>query len=464
MKPFDGTGRALRAALLLAGVLAAANPAAAETLAETLAQAYRNSPLLRAARLDVVIAAESAAQARAGGRPTLTGTATATANLVRYNDGRFPTSLSLRATQSLYSGGQVENATLAAETRITAAEANYLGQEQRLLFAAVRAYMNMIRDTRFVSLSQNNVRVLNEQLLAARARFAVGDVTRTDVAQAEARFAAAQSTLAAQRGALETSRQNFLRVVGREPVALEAPPPLPDLPATRDDALAIAYRLAPGVAAARLEADASGIDVRAAIGALLPQLDLVAEIRRDQTFSRARVSNAPRNEALLGLSLTVPIFSGGGNYSRVREAQARAERATVGINDQIRTVVESVSNAWSDLQVARAAIRAGQLEVRSAQLAFDGVREEASLGARTTLDVLDSEQELLTARADLAAVRRDEQVAAYDLLSAMGLLTLEHLGLAATRDDGSDYYGTVDDRLFGYDASDETVWSFPYRP
>ncbi len=451
-------GKAALAGLALAF---GAGSAAADDLAGTLVHAYQHSPTLDAARLDVIISAERAVQARANGRPTVTGTASLAAGVFDFEEGGFPTSLSLSVAQPLYTGGQVENSTLAAETRITAAEAAYIAQEQQVLLAAITAYMNLIRDRRFVSLSENNVRVLTEQLRAAQERFEVGEVTTTDVAQAEARLAAARSTLSAQIGALEVSKQNFLRTVGREPGNLEAAPPLPDLPPSRDEALAIAYRLEPNIAAARLEADAAGTDVRTAIGTLLPRLDLQADITREDILG---IRGSRTSQATVGLAVTIPFYAGGGNYSRVREAQALVERRTVEINEQIRAAVEAVGTAWSNLEVARAAIRAGQVEVRAAELAFEGVSEEATLGSRTTLDVLDAEQELLTARANLVAARRDEQVAAYTLLAAMGLLTLDHLGLSVERDSGAGYYETVIDRDFGYDATDETVWTLPYRP
>ena len=439
-------------------------PARAQSLSDTLVSAYLNSPELAAARANVKVFSERAVQARSGGRVRVEGQLSFEA-LTQSNDltgVRFPSTASLSVVQPLYTGGQVENATEAAETRITAQEATLISTEQQLLLDAVTAFLDVRRDISLVSVSKNNVRVLREQLRAARERFEVGEVTRTDVEQARARLAAAQSRLAATKGALLTSREAYQRVVGVYPEKLLPPPPLPDLPGSRDEAVAMALRDDPAVKAVRLEREATGSDVRSAIGALLPQLSLQSRF----SFTDNDFSGSPSQElAAVGLFLTVPIYSGGQNYSNVREAQAVAEGASAQINNALRNAARNVGVSWADLEVARASIHAGQLEVSAARLAFEGVREEAKVGARTTLDVLDAEQEVLDARASLIVSRRDEYAAAYGLLASIGKLTIGHLGLdtgKATPEPS--YYEGVRDRNFGYDASDDTVWQLNWRP
>ncbi|HET7408951.1 MAG TPA: TolC family outer membrane protein, partial [Paracoccaceae bacterium] len=373
-----------------------------------------------------------------------------------------PTTMQLDVVQPLYTGGQVANATEAALTRMSAQEALVVATEQQVLLNAVLAYMDVQRDETLVDISENSVRVIAEQLRAAEERFDVGEVTRTDVAQAEARLAAARSLLAARIGALKASIEFFRRVVGVYPDDLQPPPPIPDLPDSREQAVSVAMVGDPELLAARLDRLAAGSDVRQAIGALLPQVSLVGRVARNDTLDLDRDG---RTQATAGLQITVPFYDGGFSYSRIREAQAIVESEEADITATMRETAEQVGTAWADLQVAQASIEAGELEVRAAEIAFEGVREEAKVGARTTLDVLDAEQELLNARGDLIVSRRDLVVAAYALLFSIGKLTVEHLGL----DLGgvmpvADYYEGVKDRNFGYDATDDTVWTLSYRP
>jgi outer membrane protein len=439
----------------------------AQSLSDALVTAYLNNPELAATRTDVKVLAERAVQERAGGRVRVEGqlglqAVTQSSTRPGQDSTNFPTNVSLNAIQPLYTGGQVQNATEAAETRVTAQEVIVVATEERVLLDAVTAYASVIWATEQISISQNNVRVLSEQLRAARERFEVGEVTRTDVEQARARRAAAISRLAASEGSLAIAREAYLRVVGEYPVDLQPMPPLPDLPPDQDQAVTIALRDDPGVIAARLERDAAGSDVRAAIGALLPQISLQGTLASQETFNDGL---AGPESATVGLFVTVPFYTGGFNYSNVREAQAVSEGASADINSAMRNAVRNTGNAWAELEVARSSIRASRLEVSAARLAFEGVREEAKVGARTTLDVLDAEQEVLEANSRLVTSRRDESIAAYSMLASIGKLTVQHLGLdvGLTADEPA-YYETVRNRNFGYDASDDTVWRHTLRP
>lgn len=456
-------GRVRVIAVLLAGVAPlVSGPVAADSLADALVKAYRTSPELATQRANVKVVSESAAIARSGGRLTVTGTANIQLQTERDDQFNLPTALNLSIVQPIYTGGQVENSTSAAERRISGAEATLTGVEQDVLFAAATAFLDVRQDQALVRVARNNVKVLAEQLEAAEERFEVGEVTRTDVEQARARLAAARSSLAASLGSLENSRDAYRRTVGEAPGKLAPPPPLPDLPKTEQDAAIIATQNDPDLQAVRIEREASGFDVKTAIGALLPQVSIQGALNQTNTvddgFDGAR-------SAALGLFVTIPFYSGGSNYAAVRQAQAAVEGADANITTALRDVRQAVGIAWSALEVARAQIRAGRLEVRAAELAFDGVQEEAKVGARTTLDVLDAEQETLEARAGLITAQRDEYVSAYQLLQSMGLLTIEHLGLDVGLEPGTaDYYESVRNRAFGYDQTDDTVWSLDWRP
>ena len=449
-------------ALVLAITAAGASSARSESLADAMVMAVRTSPELAASRSNVNVLSERAVQARARGRVTVQGVIDLTAQFFDLEEWVFPTDVRLNVTQPLYTGGQVENATEAAELRITAEEARRLATEQSVLLDTVAAYSDVRRDQTLVRLSRNNVRVIREQRRAAEERFEVGEVTRTDVAQAEARLAAARSTLATVLGRLEVSREAYKRVVGEYPGDLDPLPPLPDLPNSIDEAVAMGMTNQPLVRAARYERAAAGSDVRAAIGRLLPQVSLLGTARRSDVLRR---SGDSLSDMSVGLQITLPFYTGGLNYSLVREAQAAVEGREADIGAILRDVAQNVGIAWSDLDVARATIRSSQLGVQAAAIAFDGVQEEAKVGARTTLDVLDAEQELLNARGDLVSARRNEYVASYQLLFAIGKLTVDHLGLQLGEDNQSeDYYAAVKDRDFGYDDSDDTVWTLSYRP
>lgn len=436
--------------------------ASADSLADAMVKALKTSPELDLNRSNLKVLSEQAVQARAQGRTQVQGTVNVTTQFTDLREFRYPTQLQLDVTQPLFTGGQVENSTEAAEIRITAEEARQITTEQTILLNAVTAYSDVRRDLTLVSLGRNNVRVINEQLRAARERFDVGEVTRTDVAQAEARLAAARGLLSAQQGALQNSREAYKRVVGQYPKNLKPLPPLPDLPDDIDQAISISLTDQPAIRAARLEQLAARSDVKTAIGALLPQVAIQGQVRNLDTLG---IENDSTSDASLGLQITIPFYSGGANYSNVREAQALVESRNADIATALRDTAQQVGVAWSDLKVSRATIRAGKLEVRAAQIAFEGVQEEAKVGARTTLDVLDAEQELLDARGDLVSARRDEYVASYNLLFSIGKLTADHLGLDlgnGTRTES--YYAQVKDRNFGYDSTDDTVWTLSYRP
>jgi outer membrane protein len=439
------------------------------TLDEALATAYDTNPQLAAGRAQLQVTDEGVAAARAGMRPTVLGTIDYG---YRYTDRSGPMSSSgdtapfsagVRATQPLYDGGQTVNSVRARIADVSAARARLASLEQSVLLETVTSYIDILRDEENVSLARNNVRVITEQLRASEDRFEVGEVTRTDVSQARARLAEAEARLSVAIGQLEVSRQRFEQVVGVPPGDLELPAALPTLPATLQDATAMALDGHPNLVAARFDDTAAGSDVRAAIGQLLPSVDLVGDVGLSDSGAFESDSAVDRSAAVT-VRATVPLYQAGAAYSGVRRAQALASAARTTITTEARARQREVENAWTQLSVARANILSQRQRVAAAQLAFEGVREEALVGSRTTLDVLDAEQELLDARVGLVSAIRDEYVSAYALLSATGSLTIAALDIEATLYDPTVSFDRNSDRLFGFEPSEDTVWEQVWRP
>jgi len=422
--------------------------AKSETLTDVLIKAYRTSPVLRLNQAALRATDEGVAQARAGLRPqiALDGQVGVSS---RAGESGFTRASSLALTASLLiaDGGATKAAIESAKQTVFGTRAQLRDIEQSIFLNAVTAYVDVRRDQRNVRLAQNNITVIDQQVQAARDRFEVGEVTRTDVSQAQARRASAVSALAANRGALERSRQAFTAAVGFEPVNLATPPSLPTLPSSLQAAHEIASQRHPALAAARHFETASLFDLKRAKAGRSPVFDVQASARlNDNSSTRSGFSD---NDTLsLTLNGRLPIYQGGQISSLQRQAQAVLAQRQANIQQTAREISQSVGVAWANLQVARASIRASQQQIRAAQIAFDGVTEEAKLGARTTLDVLNAEQELLNARSSLTAAERDEYVGAYTLMSAVGLLSVKHLGLGIEEYNPESNYLIVKDAPF----------------
>ena len=401
----------------------------AQTLGETLIRAYQQSPILEAARASLRAQDESVAQARAGKRPSVSARGSASAGISSDTSGVNDSySLGLDSSVTLYDSGLTKAAIEGAKAGIAATRANLRSQEQAVMFDAVSAFMDVRRDEQSVSVGENNVRVLREQVRAARDRFELGEITRTDVSLAEARLASAQGSLAAFQGALMISREQYRAVVGTKPGRLQAPPPLPALPGTLAQAEAIAMRDHPSLLAARFSQTQAEFGLVQARAGLKPTVDLSGGISLDRapTMGGGDDNTASAQARLQG---TIPLYAGGRLSSAVRQAEQTVAARKYDVQNSARLIRQNVAGAWSNMEVARALIQANRLEVEAAQVAFEGVREEATLGARTTLDVLDREQELRAAQLNLVTSQRDAYVAAYGVLNAIGLLSVEHLGL-----------------------------------
>ena len=431
-------------------VLWSAGGGQAETLEEALTAAYSDNPTLRAQRAAQRAVDETVSQARAGWRPTVTLSAAASEKRSDTNRSSAvtttPLSIGISVTQPLYRGGRTVNDTRQAEANVLAARARLIAVEQQVLRDTVAAYVDVLRDQATVQLNQNNMAVLQRQLDATRDRFEVGEVTRTDISQAEARLSRARSDFIQAEGTLEISRANYANLVGHPPENLERVPALTGLPRTQEEALEGALARNPGLVAANSAEQASDFAVRVVRGTLLPTVSLIGDLTHSEETA---VSGLESDTATITARLSVPLYQSGAQHSKVRQLRQTNNQRRIEVEESRRAVIEDVTQAWERLNTATARIRSRADQVAAAELALDGVRQEAEVGSRTVLDVLDAEQEFLDARVALVAVERDEYVAGFDLRAAVGRLTAQDLGLPVEIYDPTDYYRAVRNKLIG---------------
>ncbi|AWZ21492.1 Type I secretion outer membrane protein, TolC precursor [Roseovarius sp. AK1035] len=422
--------------------------AKAETLADALKSAYVNSGLLEQNRALLRSADENVAQAVASLRPIIDWTSGITLDSSDTrsqgaNRNNTSTSLNLGITGSLlvYDFGRSDFLTESAKETVLATRQTLISVEQFVLLTGVQAYMNVIRNQEFVDLRQNNLRLLREELRAAQDRFEVGEVTRTDVAQAESAVALAQSGLAAAQGDLTRAIEEFREAIGRDPGSLQTPSELPQLGENVDAAKAAALRRHPDLLQAQHNVAAAELNIRAAEAALLPTLNLTARVGASEELDGSDMSRT----GSLGVEMRGPIYRGGRLTSQQRQAMAQRDAQLALLHLAGLQVKQDVGDSYANLRAARASRTASREAVRAAQVAFDGTREEATLGARTTLDVLDAEQDLLDARANLISANADVVIAAYSVLASIGELTARDLNLGVQTYDPAAYYELVKD-------------------
>jgi len=442
-----------------AGLGVGCSGATADTLEWAIVQAYQNNPSLDAQRLALRVIDENVPQALSGYRPKVSFTATAGPNYEKatqeFPGGAVPTTtewwlqrtVGLTATQTLFNGFQTANRTRQAESQVDGARETLRLTEQQILLDAVTAYMNLLRDGAILELNENNVQVLTEQLKQTRDRFNVGEVTRTDVAQAESRLAAGRSALLGAQSNFVTSQANYRRVIGIDPGKLAPGTPVDRLsPNTLAKAIAQGQTQSPSVLAAMYGVDVAELAVKISEGALYPNLTVAASALQgtNPNFETTKETQA----AVVG-TLTIPIYQGGGEYSTIRQSKETLgqQRLNLDVNrDQARaTVVQS----WGQLEAAKAQIEATTAQVNSAEIALNGVREEARVGQRTTLDVLNAQQELVNARVALVTAQHDRVVASYTLLAAVGALSMRRLGLDVVIYDPMVHYQQMRDAWIG---------------
>ncbi|PWK55315.1 TolC family outer membrane protein [Roseicyclus mahoneyensis] len=431
MSRISGFGRCIAMAAAL--VVAMPGMSAADSLRQAMADAYRNSQLLEQSRYLLRVEDEGVNQAFAALLPTVSFVASSSRDLVQDTS---TTTFRLLGELVIYQGGARINARRGAEQAVNAARQQLISLEQQVLIDAVTAYLEVWEAIQIVEVRQRNVRVLTEQLRAARDRFEVGEDTRTDVAQAESQLATARSALAAAEGTLEIARELFNLAVGRYPNALASPGGLPHLPSSEDEAQRLARQQHPAVLARQFEVAAAEFGVGEARGASRPNITL--DLSLGQTVEAPNPTQEGES-ATLALTLTQPIYRGGQLGSLERQALAQVEAVRYGLNQQVRLNLQVVGNAYARLRIANAQIQASDQRIRAAQLAFEGVREEAALGARTTLDVLDAEQDLLEARISRIEAQGDLYAASYGILAASGLMTVRHLELPVPEYDVAAY-------------------------
>lgn len=422
----------------------------ADTFADALVSAYNHSGLLEQNRALLRAADEDIAAAGALLEPVLRWTASITHSLGRARtsttSGAFDTdsliaSGSLIAELLIYDGGATAFGIDVAKETVLATRQTLIGIEQQVLERGVQAYMGVIEATEFVTLRQNNVRVLTQELRAARNRFEVGEVTRTDVALAEAERAQASSGLATAQGNLAIAIEEYRNVIGRKPGRLSPPPNLPKLVNDLASAKAAAVRRHPDMRAVQHQVSAAELTIKRAAALKKPTVSAQGILSTSEYLD----SNSFSTGASIGLNASGTIYAGGSRSSAVRKAQAQRDAQRGNLHVVRHNIQQNVGIAYAQLSSARASLEASDGQIRAARIAFRGVREEATLGARTTLDVLDAEQAVLDAEAARISAQTQVYNAAYAVLAATGQLTARDLRLPVQQYDVTEYYNLVKD-------------------
>ena len=451
--------------------------ASAQTLPVTLVLAYQNNPQLNAQRAQVRVTDEAVPQALSGYRPRVSVTASAANN---YNSttskstdpvpgnptrlfvtpepattlsGEFtPYVVGVTGTQTLFNGFQTSNRTRLAEGQVSAAREALRVMEQTVLLAAATVYMDLLRDTAIADVQRSNVRVLNETLRQTRDRFNVGEVTRTDVAQSEAQLAAGQFQLLNSEANLNTTRANFRRVIGSDPGRLTPAAPVDRLaPPTLAAAMQVGLDQNPNITSAMYGIDVANLQVKINEGALFPTITLNGSAQ--QTWNGS-VTQVEQTAWSVGSTMTVPIYQGGGEYSLIRQSKETLAQQRLNLEQVRDQARQTIAQAWGVVQATKAQIESAQAQVRSSETALNGVREEARVGQRTTLDVLNAQQLLVNGRVTLVTAQRDRVVASYALLSAVGILSPQTLNLATPIYDPRIHYHQVRDSWIGLRTPD----------
>ena len=438
-------------------------PVLADTIEAALVRAYQNNPQLNAQRASVRFTDENVPQALSGYRPKVAITASAgyqytdvnttaggtPTQIVRteVHGANAPRSVGATISQTLFNGQQTANRTRAAESQVSSAREGLRVLEQTVLLAAATIYMDYLRDSAIVEVQKSNVRVLEQTLKQTRDRFNVGEVTRTDVAQSEAQLAAGNTQLLTAEANLTTTRANFRRIIGDEPVALAPGSPVDRfLPPSLTGAVELSLTQNPNVTAAMFGIDVSYLQVKVNEGALFPTVTLQTSVQQsyEQTMTIFRSFGASTVA-----QLSAPVYQGGAEYSLIRQSKETLAQQRLNL-EQVRDQARAnVVTAWGQLVAGKAQVQSAQAQVTASEIALNGVREEAKAGQRTTLDVLNAQQALVNARVALVTAQHDRVVASYAVLNAVGRLAPQVLGLKTTVYDPSVHYHQVRDSWAG---------------
>jgi outer membrane protein len=453
-----GSRKALTLAVL--GVaIALPQVAWGQSLEDALIMAYHSNPTLLAQRAQVRAIDEQVPQALSNWRPTVSFSGEFQKSIYK-TDSKIPVvavntentqnltpqTYTLTVTQPLFRGFRTIAETDRAEARVLAERARLADTEQTTFNNVIAAFMDVVQNQAVLELNVSNEQVLVRQLEATRDRFEVGEVTRTDVSQAEARLARAVADKEKAEGDLQTSRATYRRIVGETPGNLIAPAPPMELPESLETATVTAQDQNPSVIAALYDERSAKEDINLVEGELLPTLDLQGQYSKATDVSARAFDTDTKSVAL---QLTMPLYQSGSVYSRVREAKQTASRSIVLIEQAKREAVETATRAWEDLQTARSQVSAFQKESESNKIALEGTEQEATAGLRTVLDILDAEQELLNSRVNLVKSQRNEVVAAYQVIAAIGRLTAQDLALPVPYYDPTVHYDEVRDKVIG---------------
>ncbi|WP_225771491.1 TolC family outer membrane protein [Inquilinus sp. Marseille-Q2685] len=476
----------LSTAVLSAVLVLGAGPASAQSMTEALASAYATNPDLAADIANLKAVNEGVAQALSGYRPNVSASASISSQFTNTTSDNVPTSggiidqlqpsgqrgdplngggregywhevnpatLGITITQNVYNGGQTEAAVNQAENTVMATRAVVQTTEQTVLLDAATAYADVVQAQAALDVQRTTEAVLRRQLQAPQDRFKAGEVTRTDVSQAEASLASATAGRIEAEGTLRASRATFERFIGQPPGTLETPAVPAGLPTSMQDAPPKAQANYPGIVAAVFTERAAADNIDLQFGALLPQLSLQARIQRQySTVSHPKSSSGAQNRidsAAIVAQLTIPLYSQGNQESLVRQARYTHGQRRIQIESQRRTAIQGAVQAWQALVTARAAIKSFQAAVKAEQLAVEGLQQEAQVGSRTVLDVLTEQQNLLEAQLSLVQARRNEVVAGYQLRNAIGTLTAQDMGLPVKVYDPEPDYQKTRARWFG---------------
>jgi len=457
----------LSTAVLAAALMLGAAPASAQSMAEALASAYATNPDLAADIANLKAVNEGVAQALSGYRPDVSASASIESQFTNTTSDAVPTgtsiidqlqqsgrkgdplsgggregywhevnpaTLGITVTQNIYNGGRTQAGVNQAENTVMATRAVVQTTEQTVLLDAATSYADVVQNQAALDVQRNNEAVLRRQLQATQDRFNVGEVTRTDVSQAEASLASAVAGRIEAEGTLRASRATFERFVGQPPGTLETPTVPAGLPSSMQDAIQRAQANYPGIVAAVFTERAAADNIDLQFGALLPSIDVQARIQRQySTVSHPQSSSGAQSRvdsAAIVAQLTIPLYSQGNQESLVRQARYTHGQRRIQIESQRRTAIQGAVQSWQALVTARAAIKSFQAAVKAEQLAVEGLQQEAQVGSRTVLDVLTEQQNLLDAQLSLVQARRNEVVAGYQLRNAIGTLTAQDMGLA----------------------------------
>jgi TolC family type I secretion outer membrane protein len=438
-------------------LLSVGAPASAQTLTEAFAYTYNNNPQILAQRALLRATDEQVPQALSNWRPTVTFTGQAGETRANFVTPGAPNqystfvtrSIDLQVVQPVYRGGRTEAQTRQAINTVSATRAQTLATETTVFQSVAQAYLDVVRDQTLVEVNRSNESVLKRQLEATQDRFRVGEVTRTDVAQAESSLAQATATRISSEGTLEVSRANYARAVGHPPGRLILPRERPALPVSRDEAISLAANNNPNIIAANFSELAARDNIDVVRGQLLPQISIIGDLNRS-TSPSVTLRNARTDAASVVARLTMPLYEGGAIYSQTRQAEQTVGQRRSQVDDARRAAVQAATQSWETLISARASIASFAAAVRAAQIALEGIQQEALVGSRTVLDVLISQQQLFTTQSQLVVAQHDAALAEFNLAAAIGRLIAPEMRLPVQLYDMERHYKAVKDKWYGF--------------